>query len=161
MSELFNSARENVARSYQKYKTYYDRKCAATPLEVHSYCLLLNPKTTKPNQSFEKQKTKRLPLYRVEVRIKNKNYIVRKTNTKCTQCVHRIRLPAIKPKPKYDIQDLESIDPAAFVQDPTIEETQQEPMLFDEIHGKMLEYDQNANIKTHQQKVSKRVTIPQ
>ena len=65
VSELFSSARENVVRSYQKYEAYYDRKCAATPLEVHSYCLLLDPKITKPNQSFEKQKTKWLPLYRV------------------------------------------------------------------------------------------------
>ena len=164
MSELFSSARENVVRSYQKYKAYYDRKCAATPLEVHSYCLLLDPKIAKPNQSFEKQKTKWLPLYRVEVRITNNNYIVRKTNTKFTQCVHRIRLRPIKPK--YDVQDLESIDPAEFVQDPTIDETQQEPMLFDEILEKMLDNDQNENIKTHHPRVSIKesnnttVTIP-
>ena len=70
------SARENLVRSYQKYKAYYDRKCAATPLEVHSYCLLLDPKIIMPNQSFERQNTKWLPLYRVEVRITNNNYIV-------------------------------------------------------------------------------------
>ena len=86
------------------------------------------------------------------MRVTNNNYIVRKTNTKFTQCVHRIRLRPIKPK--YDVQDLESIDPAEFVQDPTIDETQQEPMLFDEILEKMLDNDQNENIKTHHPKVS-------
>ena len=98
------------------------------------------------------------------MRLTNSHYIVRKSNTKFTQCVHRIRLRPIKPN--YDVQDLKSIDPAEFVQDPTIDETQQEPMLFDEILAKMLDNDPNANIKTHQPKVSIKesnnttVTIP-
>ena len=56
MSEFFSSARKNVVRSYRKYKAYYDLKCEATPLDVHSFSLLLDPKITKPNQRFEKQK---------------------------------------------------------------------------------------------------------
>ena len=34
--------------------------------ELHSYCLLLDAKVTNPNTSFEKQRSKWLPLYRVE-----------------------------------------------------------------------------------------------
>ena len=49
---------------------------------------------------------------------------------------------------------MESIDPAEFVQDPTFEEAQQEPMLFDGILEKMFDYNQNANIKTHHPKVA-------
>ena len=129
MSELFSNAREHVLQSYLKYKSYYDRKCAATPLQLYSYCLLLDPKITNPNQSFEKQQTKWLPLYRVEQIISNNNYIVRKVGTNSTQCVHRIRLRPIKPK--YQVNDIETIDPNNFQPDGSVPFQYLEPDVFD------------------------------
>ena len=129
MSELFSTARENAIKSYQKYKSYYDRKCASTPLELHSYCLLLDPKITNQNSGFEKQKSKWLPLFRVEKILTNNNYIVRRTNTNFTHCVHRIRLRPIKPK--FPVQDISNIDPQDFQQDPELRPHQLEPELFD------------------------------
>ena len=78
---------------------------------------------------MNKQQSRWIPLYRVEKRLTNANYIVQKINTNCTQCVHRMRLRPIKPQ--YEIQDLESIDPRNFEADPSIPEEEREPQFFD------------------------------
>ena len=98
-------------------------------MELHSYCLLLDPKITNQNSGFEKQKSKWLPLFRVEKILTNNNYIVRRTNTNFTHCVHRIRLRPIKPK--FPVQDISNIDPQDFQQDPELRPHQLEPELFD------------------------------
>ena len=131
MSELFSTAKENIIRSYQKYKCYYDRKCAATPLELHSYCLLLDPKIVESNKHLDKTQLKWLSLYRVEKVLSNNNYIVRKVGTYLTQCVHRIRLRPIKPK--YIIQDIDPLEANMFLPDTSLLETHREPNLFDRV----------------------------
>ena len=78
---------------------------------------------------MNKQQSRWIPMYRVEKRLTNANYIVRKINTNYTQCVHRMRLRPIKPQ--YEIQDLESIDPRNFEADPSIPEEEREPQFFD------------------------------
>ena len=68
-------------------------------------------------------------MYRVEKILTNANYIVRKTNTQFTQCVHRMRLRPIKPQ--HEIEDLDSINPNEFEADPSVPEHEREPQLFD------------------------------
>ena len=71
-----------------------------------------------------------LPLYRVEKVLTDSNYIIRKTGTHFTQCVHRIRLRPIKRTDNID--DLATIDPAEFKADPSRRDTKKEPELFDD-----------------------------
>ena len=118
-----------MVNSYHQNIKYYDQKCAPTPLELHSYCLLIDPNVTNTNTSFEKQRSKWLPLYRVEKVLTHSNYIVRKVATNYTSLVDRIRLRPIKPR--YAVNDLEEIDESKFEADPNNEEHEKEPQLLD------------------------------
>ena len=72
----------------------------------------------------------------------NSNFIIRKTGTNYTQCVHRIRLRPIKPtEPPEDIQE---IDPAKFGADPLRKTTRIEPELFDEYIPNLLQEEQST-----------------
>ena len=119
-TELFSSVKDNLISSYLKYKKYYDRKANATPLKPKSNCLILDPKSTTQVAVMNKQQSRWIPLYRVEKVLTNANYIVRKTNTNYTQCIHRMRLRPVKPQ--YQVEDLEYVDPENFEADPTIPE---------------------------------------
>ena len=68
-------------------------------------------------------------MYRVEKVLTNMNFIVRKTETNFTQCVHRIRLRPIIPQ--FEVPDLAEIDPANFRPDPVLAKLLAEPALFD------------------------------
>ena len=70
-----------------------------------------------------------VPLYRVEHVLTNSNYIVRKVGTNHTQCVHRIRLRSIRPQ--HQPEDIDPIDEAQFVVDPSLSKYRSEPGLFD------------------------------
>ena len=110
---------------------------------LHS-CLLLNPRLTRQNDFTQKAVQTWLPLYRVEKFLTNSNYIIRKTGTNYTQCVHRIRLRPIKlTEPPEDIQE---IDPAKFEADPSRRTTRNEPELFDEYIPNLLEEEQSTAI---------------
>ena len=78
---------------------------------------------------MNKQQSRWIPLYRVEKLLTIANYIVRKTNTNYTQCIHRMRLRPVKPQ--CQVEDLEHVDPENFEADPTIPEEEREPQLFD------------------------------
>ena len=69
-------------------------------------------------------------MYRVEQVLTSSNYIVRKVGTNHTQCVHRIRLRPIEPK--FDVKDLEEVDPQKFTPDP-MTQNYAEPSLFDKL----------------------------
>ena len=72
----------------------------------------------------------------------NSNYIIRKTGTNYTQCVHRIRLRPIKlTEPPEVIQE---IDPEKFEADPLRRTTQNGPELFDEYIPNFLEEEQST-----------------
>ena len=77
---------------YHKYRSYYDDKAEAKPLELFSYCLLLNPRLVNQSDLSHKAVQIWLPLYKVEKVLTNSNYLIRKVGTPFTQCVHRIRL---------------------------------------------------------------------
>ena len=44
IAEIHQAAKDNLMKSYLKYKQYYDKKSTATPLKVNDYCYVLNPK---------------------------------------------------------------------------------------------------------------------
>ena len=78
-----------------------------------------------------------LPLYRVEKVLTNSNYIVRKVGTNHTQCVHRIRLRSIRPQ--HQPEDIDPIDEAQFVVDPSLSKYRSEPGLFDDYLPRLLD----------------------
>ena len=78
-------------------------------------------------------------MYRVEKVLTNMNFIVRKTETNFTQCVHRIRLRPIIPQ--FEVPDLTEIDPANFRPDPVLAKLLAEPALFDHTLPELLYKD--------------------
>ena len=92
MLEKYKDTQQNLITSYHRYRSYYDMKSEAQPLQLHSHCLLLNPKLTEQNDFGSKSMQVWLPLYRVEKVLTNSNYIVRKVGTNYTQWAYRIRL---------------------------------------------------------------------
>ena len=67
----------------------------------------------------------------------NSNYIVRKIGTNHTQCVHRIRLRSIRPQ--HQPEDIDPIDTAQFVVDPSLSKYRSEPGLFDDYLPRLLD----------------------
>ena len=118
MLKKFQNTRESLAKSFNRYRRYYDRKARANPLTEHTFCLLLNPRLTEQSASSPKIIQKWLALYRVERVLTAANYLIRKTGTNYTQIVHRIRLRPIKPQ--YQVTDIEDINPENFQTDPTL-----------------------------------------
>ena len=47
MLNKFSNARESLAKSFARYRRYYDQKARANPLKEQTFCLLLNPKLTE------------------------------------------------------------------------------------------------------------------
>ena len=130
LTDISKNVKDNAIKSYQKYRALYDRKACAEPLKLHSYCYLLNPKLTTQNMTTGKHMTKWLPLYRVEKVLTNMNYIVRKTATHLTQCVHRIRLRPIIPQTAF--RDFDWIDPSRFQKHQEQLNDVEEPQAFDD-----------------------------
>ena len=91
----------------------------------------------------------------------NSNYIIRKTGTNYTQCVHRIRLRPIKlAEPPEDIQE---IDPAKFEADPSRKTTRNEPELFEYIPNLLQEEQSTAfskNTTAQPSQIRLGVTVP-
>ena len=133
--DLYERNKENILIAYQKYRRYYDMKAQAKPLKLHSYCMILNPALTSTSDAVGKNRVKWIPTYRVEQVLTNNNYIVRKTNTNYTQCVHRIRLKPFTPH--GEVEDLELVDRDNFLPDPQIRES--EPKMFDKVLQKVLQ----------------------
>ena len=51
LNEMQKVVKENLMMSYIKYKSYYDRKEVATPLNVNDYCYVLNPKADNQSEN--------------------------------------------------------------------------------------------------------------
>ena len=142
MLQKFGENKQRLLDSYQRYRSYYDQKAEAQPLKLHSYCLQLNPRLTGQNDFTQKAVQTWVPLYRVEKVLTNSNYIIRKTGTNYTQCVHRIRLRPIKlTEPPEHIQE---IDPAKFEADPSRRTTRNGPELLGEYIPNLLEEEQST-----------------
>ena len=148
MLEKFKETKGKLIASYQRYRKYYDQKASAQPLKLHDYCLLFNPKLTTQSDFASKSVQIWLPLYRVEKVLTNSNYIIRKTGTNFTQCVHRIRLRSIKPNEKPD--DLEQIDQQKFETDPSLTKYRSEPAMFDDHLQTLID---DIQLTYHQEKI--------
>ena len=90
----------------------------------------------------------------------NSNYLVRKVGTHHTQCVHRIRLRSIRPQ--HQPEDIDPIDTAQFVVDPSISKSRSEPGLFDDYLPRLLDDVQPQHDSEIQQEASTtiRLSIP-
>ena len=84
-------------QSYLKYKQYYDKKAIATPLKVNDYCYVLNPKADNQSMKFAFKDCIWTGPYIVVKVLSNNNYVVRRTGTRYTQTLHRIRLKLYAP----------------------------------------------------------------
>ena len=88
------------------------------PLELFSYCLLLNPRLVNQSDLSHKAVQIWLPLHKVEKVFTYANYLIRKFGTPFTQCFHRIiRLRPIVPQVKID--DIVTVT-IKFVSGPTL-----------------------------------------
>ena len=91
ITEIHQAAKDHLVQSYLKYKQYYDKKPTATPLEVNDYCYVLNPDASNQSMKFAfKDRIWTCPYIVVKV-LSNNNYVVRRTGTRYTQTLHRIR----------------------------------------------------------------------
>ena len=84
-------------QSYLKYKQYYDKKATATTLKVNDYCYVLNPKADNQSMKFVFKDCIWTGPYIVVKVLSNNNYVVRRTGTRYTQTLHRIRLRLYAP----------------------------------------------------------------
>ena len=86
MLKKFSNAKESLAKSFARYRRYYDQKATANPLTERTYCLLLNPKLTEQSAFSPKSIQKWLALYRIEKVLTDSNYWIRKVGTNFTHC---------------------------------------------------------------------------
>ena len=84
-------------QSYLKFRRYYDKKATATPLKVNDYCYVLNPKADNQLMKFAFKDCIWTGPYIVVKVLSNNNYVVRRTGTRYTQTLHRIRLRLYAP----------------------------------------------------------------
>ena len=84
-------------QSYLKYKRYYDKIATATPLKINDYCYVLNPKADNQSMKFAFKDCIWTGPYIVVKVLSNNNYVVRRTGTRYTQTLHRIRLRLYAP----------------------------------------------------------------
>ena len=97
IAEIHQSAKDNLMQSYLKYKRYYDKKATATPLQINDYCYVLNPKPDNQSMKFAFKDCIWTGPYIVVKVLSNNNYVVRRTGTRYTQTLHRIRLRLYAP----------------------------------------------------------------
>ena len=97
IAEIHQAAKENLIQSYIKYKQYYDKKASAMPLKVNDYCYVLNPKADNQSMKFAFKDCIWTGPYMVVKVLSNNNNVVRRTGTRYTQTLHRIRLKLYAP----------------------------------------------------------------
>ena len=101
IAEIHQAAKDNLMQSYLKYKQYYDKKATATPLKVNDYCYVLNPKADNQSMKFAFKDCIWTGPYIVFKVLSNNNYVIRRTGTRYTQTLHRIRLGYMRPISEY------------------------------------------------------------
>ena len=97
IAEIDQAAKDNLMQSYLKYKQYYDKKATATPLKVNDYCYVLIPKADNQSRKFAFKDCIWTGPYTVVKVLSNNNYVVRRTGTRYTQILQRIRLKLYAP----------------------------------------------------------------
>ena len=83
-------------QSYLKYKGYYENK-ETTPLKVNDNSYVLNPKADNQSMKFAFKDCIWTGPYVIVKALSNNNYVVRRTGTRYTQTLHRIRLRLYAP----------------------------------------------------------------
>ena len=96
-AEIHQAVKDNLMQSYLKYKQYYDKKATATPLKVNDYCYVLNPKADNQSMKVAFKDCIWTGPYIVVKILSNNNYFIRRTGTRYTQTLHRIRLRLYAP----------------------------------------------------------------
>ena len=79
-------------QSYLKCKRYYDKKATATPLKVNDYIYVLNSKADNQSMKFASKDCIWTGFYIVVRVLSNNNYVVRRTGTRFTQTLQKVRL---------------------------------------------------------------------
>ena len=97
ITEIHQSAKDNLMHLYLKYKRYYDKKATATPLKINDYCYILNPKADNQSMKFAFKDCIWTGPYIVVKVPSNNNYVVRRTGKRYTQTLHRVRLRLYAP----------------------------------------------------------------
>ena len=120
IAEIHQAAKENLMQSYLKYKQYYDKKATATPLKVNDYCYVLNPKADNQSMKFAFKDCIWTGPYIVVKVLSNNNYVVRRTGTRYTQTLHRIRLRLYAPNQRVPDVTVRRED---YLPDPEVETT--------------------------------------
>ena len=64
--QFFSRVKEKLVTMHHKYRSYYEDKAEAKPLELLSYCPLLNPRLVSQSDHSHKAVQIWLPLYKVE-----------------------------------------------------------------------------------------------
>ena len=139
MLKKFQSTEESLAKSFNRYWRYYDRKVRANPITANTYCLLLNPRLTEQSALDSKLIQKWLALYRIEKVLTDSIYLIRKVGTNYTQIVHRIRLRPIKPQ--FQVKHIDEINSDNFQTDPTLGHYRGEQDFFDNGLPSLLDND--------------------
>ena len=91
ITEIHQSAKDNLMQLYLKFKRYYDKKATAMPLKTNDYCYVLNPKADNQSMKFVFKDCIWMRPYLVVKVLSNNNYVVRRTGTRYTQILHRLR----------------------------------------------------------------------
>ena len=120
IAELHQSAKDNLMQSYIKYKKYYDKKATATPLKVNDYCYVLNPKADNQSMKFAFERLHLDWTLSSSQSAFKKNYVVRRTGTRYTQTLHRIRLRLYAPNQR--VPDV-TVRGEGYLPDPEVETT--------------------------------------
>ena len=120
IAEIHQAAKENVMQSYLKYKKYYDKKATATPLKINDYCYVLIPKADNQSMNFAFKDCIWTGPYVVVKVLSNNNYVVRRTGTRYTQTLHRIRLKQYAPNQRVSDVTVRKED---YLPDPEVKTT--------------------------------------
>ena len=108
-------------QSYIKYQRYYDKNATATPLKVNDYCYVLNPKADNQSMKFAFKDCIWTGPYLVVEVLSNNNYdVVRRTGTRYTQILHRIRLRVYAPNQRVPDKTLRG---EGYLPDPEVKTT--------------------------------------
>ena len=120
IAEIHQAAKDNLMQSYLKYKQYYDKKATATPLKVNDYCYVLYPKADNQSMKFAFKDCIWTGPYIVVKVLSNNNYVIRRTGTRYTQTLQRIRLRLYAPNQRVPDVKVRRED---YLPDPEVQTT--------------------------------------
>ena len=120
IAEIHQAAKDNLMQSYLKYKQYYDTIATVTPLKVNDYTYVLNPKADNQSMKFAFKDCIWTGPYIVVKVLSNNNYVVRRTGTRYTQTLHRIRLRLFEPNQRVPYKTARR---EAYLPDPEVKST--------------------------------------